>query len=49
MNRSNLTAEFCQHRNNTVTLPGFSCPNSIPCPFDSEPELASPSSFSVSL
>ncbi|MGI6303032.1 MAG: hypothetical protein ACOX52_18515 [Verrucomicrobiota bacterium] len=51
--RSNLAAESCQHRNRTVALPGFSCPNPNPRPYhteaDSEPDLASPSTFSDSL
>ncbi|MDD8045780.1 MAG: hypothetical protein PHF14_04875 [Verrucomicrobiota bacterium] len=48
MDRSNFTVEVCQHRNNTVAVPGFSCPNPIPPPFDIEtdsdpdPDLASP-------
>ncbi|MGI6301882.1 MAG: hypothetical protein ACOX52_12625 [Verrucomicrobiota bacterium] len=29
-------AGLCQHRNNTVALPGFSGPNPIPRPFDTE-------------
>ena len=49
MDRSNFAAELCQHRNNTVAVPGFSCPNPIPPPFDSDtapdPELVSPSIF----
>jgi hypothetical protein len=52
MDRSNFTAELCQHRNNTVAVPGFICPNPISRPFDTEtdsdsdPELASPLPFS---
>ncbi|MGI6302761.1 MAG: hypothetical protein ACOX52_17140 [Verrucomicrobiota bacterium] len=52
MDRSNLTAEWCQHRINTVAPPGFSCPNPITRPIDTDtdtdpdPELASPSTFS---
>ncbi|MGI6299627.1 MAG: hypothetical protein ACOX52_00995 [Verrucomicrobiota bacterium] len=45
---SNFAAELCcQHRNNTVVVPGFSCPNPIPRPFDSDPDpdLASPRTF----
>ncbi|MGI6302289.1 MAG: hypothetical protein ACOX52_15820 [Verrucomicrobiota bacterium] len=48
MDRSNFTAELCQHRNNT----GFSGPNPIPRSFDTEtdsdpdPELALPLTFS---
>ena len=46
--RSNFTAELCQHRNNTVAVPGFSCPNPITRSFDSDsnPHLASPWTFS---
>ncbi|MDD8045385.1 MAG: hypothetical protein PHF14_02865 [Verrucomicrobiota bacterium] len=36
MDRSNFTAALCQHRNNTVAAPGFSCPNPIKRPFDTE-------------
>ena len=47
--RSNFTAKFAQHHHNTVARPGFSCPNPIPPPFDSDtapdPELVSPSIF----
>ncbi|MDI9384394.1 MAG: hypothetical protein QM518_08850 [Verrucomicrobiota bacterium] len=52
MDRSNFTAELCQHRNNMVAAPGFSCPNLIARPFDTEtdsdpdPDLASPLTFS---
>ncbi|MGI6300916.1 MAG: hypothetical protein ACOX52_07670 [Verrucomicrobiota bacterium] len=52
MDSPNFTAELCQHRNNTVAIPGFSCPNPIPRPFDTEtdsdpdPDLASPFTFS---
>jgi len=50
MNRSSFAAGLCQHRNNTVALAGFSCPNPITFPFDtetdSEPDLASPWTFS---
>ncbi|MGI6300791.1 MAG: hypothetical protein ACOX52_07015 [Verrucomicrobiota bacterium] len=48
MYRSNFAAELCRHRNNTVAIPGFSCPNPITRPFDTEtdsdpdPDLASP-------
>ncbi|MDD8046638.1 MAG: hypothetical protein PHF14_09265 [Verrucomicrobiota bacterium] len=48
MARSNFTAEWCQHHNNTVALPGFVCPNPITRPFDTEtdsdpdPDFASP-------
>ncbi|MDD8046961.1 MAG: hypothetical protein PHF14_10900 [Verrucomicrobiota bacterium] len=55
MDRSNFTAELCPHRNNTVAVPGFSCPNPFTRPFDTDtdsdpdPELASPSSFSDGL
>ncbi|MGI6303238.1 MAG: hypothetical protein ACOX52_19560 [Verrucomicrobiota bacterium] len=38
MDRSNHATEWCQYRNNTVALPGFSCPNPIPRPFDTEAE-----------
>ncbi|MDD8047829.1 MAG: hypothetical protein PHF14_15295 [Verrucomicrobiota bacterium] len=50
-----FTAKLCQHRNNTVAIPGFSCPNPIPRPFDTEtdsdpdPDLASPFTFSDDL
>ncbi|MGI6303423.1 MAG: hypothetical protein ACOX52_20545 [Verrucomicrobiota bacterium] len=37
MDRSNFTAELCQHRNMTVGLPGFSCPNPTPRPFETSP------------
>ncbi|MGI6301853.1 MAG: hypothetical protein ACOX52_12480 [Verrucomicrobiota bacterium] len=53
--RSNFAAEFGQHRNNTVALPGFSCPNPIPRPFDTDtdsdpdPELALPPTCSDKL
>ncbi|MDD8044693.1 MAG: hypothetical protein PHC78_13105 [Verrucomicrobiota bacterium] len=52
MNRANFAAELCQHRNNTVAVPGFSCPNPITRSFDTEtdsdpdPDLASPWTFS---
>ncbi|MGI6304055.1 MAG: hypothetical protein ACOX52_23860 [Verrucomicrobiota bacterium] len=43
---------MCQNRNNTVGAPGFSCPNPMPPPFDTEtdsdPDLASPLAFSDS-
>ncbi|MDD8045324.1 MAG: hypothetical protein PHF14_02550 [Verrucomicrobiota bacterium] len=48
MDRSNFAAEWCQQPNNT----GFSCPNPITLPFDTEtdsdpdPKLASPEPFS---
>ncbi|MGI6302085.1 MAG: hypothetical protein ACOX52_13675 [Verrucomicrobiota bacterium] len=54
MDRSNFTAELCQHRNNTVAVPGFSCPNFLTRSFDTEtdsdpdPDLASPVAFSDS-
>jgi hypothetical protein len=35
MDRSNFAAKLCHHR-----TPGFSCPNPIPPPFDSETDLA---------
>jgi len=39
-----------KHRNYTVALPGFSCPNPSPRPFnteaDSQPKLASPPTLS---
>ncbi|MGI6299568.1 MAG: hypothetical protein ACOX52_00695 [Verrucomicrobiota bacterium] len=47
MDRSNFATELCQHRNNTVAVPGFSCPNPITRSFDTEtdsepdPKLAS--------
>ncbi|MGI6301841.1 MAG: AAA family ATPase [Verrucomicrobiota bacterium] len=52
MARSNLAAEYCQHRNNTDEVPGFSCSNPSTRPFDTDsdsdpdPELASPLTFS---
>ncbi|MGI6301018.1 MAG: hypothetical protein ACOX52_08180 [Verrucomicrobiota bacterium] len=55
MDRSNFTAELCQHRNNTVAVPGFSCPNPLTRPFgtetdsDPDPDLASPLTFSDDL
>ena len=55
MDRSNFAAELCQHRNNTVEVPGFPCPNSITRLFDTETDndpdadLASPLNFSDSL
>ncbi|MGI6304122.1 MAG: hypothetical protein ACOX52_24200 [Verrucomicrobiota bacterium] len=36
MDRSNFAAALCQHRNNTVATPGFSCPNPSACPFDTD-------------
>ncbi|MDD8045632.1 MAG: hypothetical protein PHF14_04115 [Verrucomicrobiota bacterium] len=51
MYRSIFAAELCRHRNNTVAIPGFSCPNPIPRSFDTEtdsdpdPDLASPWTF----
>ena len=59
--RSNFAAELCRHRNNTVAIPGFSCPNPIPRSFDTDtdtdtetdsdpdPDLASPLTFSDDL
>ncbi|MDD8046977.1 MAG: hypothetical protein PHF14_10990 [Verrucomicrobiota bacterium] len=44
---SNFTAGLCQHRNNTVALPGSPCPIPIRRPFDTDadsdpdPDLAS--------
>ena len=55
MDRSNHATEWCQHRNNTVAVPGFSCPNLLTHPFDTEtdsdpdPDLASPLTFSDAL
>ncbi|MDD8052089.1 MAG: hypothetical protein PHG55_12150, partial [Verrucomicrobiota bacterium] len=52
MERSNFAAEWCQHRNNTVAVPGSERPNPITRPFDTEtdsdpdPDLASPWTFS---
>ncbi|MDD8045287.1 MAG: hypothetical protein PHF14_02365 [Verrucomicrobiota bacterium] len=49
MYRSNFATELCRHR---TAIPGFSCPNPIPRPFDTEtdgdpdPDLASPWTFS---
>ncbi|MGI6303043.1 MAG: hypothetical protein ACOX52_18575 [Verrucomicrobiota bacterium] len=54
MDRSNFAAKFCQYRNNTVAVPGFSCTNPItrPCDTDTDsdpdPDFASPSTFSDS-
>ncbi|MGI6303308.1 MAG: hypothetical protein ACOX52_19930 [Verrucomicrobiota bacterium] len=51
----NLVAKFCPHRNNTNLQAGFSCPNPLTHPSDTEtdsapdPDLASPSAFSGSL
>ena len=36
MDRSKITVELCPHRNNTVAVPGFSYPNPIMRPFDTE-------------
>ncbi|MDD8045109.1 MAG: hypothetical protein PHF14_01445, partial [Verrucomicrobiota bacterium] len=36
-------------RNNTVAAPGLSCPNPITRPFDPDPDLASPWTFSNGL
>ncbi|MGI6303134.1 MAG: hypothetical protein ACOX52_19035 [Verrucomicrobiota bacterium] len=36
MDRSNFAAEWCQHRNNTVAVPGSELPNPITHPFDTE-------------
>jgi hypothetical protein len=55
MDRSNFAAKFCQYRNNTVAVPGFSCTNPITRPCDTEtdsdpdPDLASQFTFSDSL
>ncbi|MGI6303351.1 MAG: hypothetical protein ACOX52_20155 [Verrucomicrobiota bacterium] len=53
MDRSNFTAELCQHRNNTVAVPGSEWPNPLTRPFDtdpdSEPDLALPLTFSDDL
>jgi hypothetical protein len=55
MNRSNFTAELCQHRNNAVAVPGFSSPNPLTRPSDTEtdnapdPDLALPLTFSAEL
>ncbi|MGI6300608.1 MAG: hypothetical protein ACOX52_06090 [Verrucomicrobiota bacterium] len=48
MDRANFAAELCHHRNNTVAVPGFSCPNPITRSFDSDPDpdLASLWTFS---
>ena len=51
MDRSNFTAELCQHRNNTDTFPGLLWPNPLTRPFDTEadsdpdPDLALPLTF----
>src|SRR5690606_33265696 len=53
--RSNFPGEWCQHRNNTVGVPGSEWPNPITRPFDTEtdsdpdPDLASPWTFSDGL
>ena len=53
MDRSNFAVELYQHRNNTAAVPGFPSPNPIMRPFDtepdSEPDLASPMTFSDEL
>ncbi|MDD8047419.1 MAG: hypothetical protein PHF14_13220 [Verrucomicrobiota bacterium] len=55
MDLSNFAAKWCQHRNNTVAVPGFSCPNPTTRPFDTDadsdpdPDLASPWAFSDGL
>ncbi|MDD8043436.1 MAG: hypothetical protein PHC78_06680, partial [Verrucomicrobiota bacterium] len=55
MVRSNFPGEWCQHRNNTVGVPGSECPNPIRSPFDTEtdsdpdPDQASPWTFSDGL
>ncbi|MDD8047769.1 MAG: hypothetical protein PHF14_14990 [Verrucomicrobiota bacterium] len=55
MERSNFAAKLCHNRNNTVSAPGFSYPNHMPRPFDTEtdsdpdPDLASPWTFSGGL
>ncbi|MGI6300184.1 MAG: hypothetical protein ACOX52_03870 [Verrucomicrobiota bacterium] len=55
MDRSNFTAEWCQHRNNTVAVPGFSCLNPSTSPFDTEtdsdpdPDFTLPLTFSDGL
>ncbi|MGI6301535.1 MAG: hypothetical protein ACOX52_10830 [Verrucomicrobiota bacterium] len=36
MDRSNFAAKFCQYRNNTVAVPGFSCTNPITRRCDTE-------------
>ena len=54
---SNLTAEWCQHCNNTVAVSGSEWPNPITRPFDTDtdtdtdpdPDLASPRTFSDGL
>ncbi|MGI6300009.1 MAG: hypothetical protein ACOX52_02970 [Verrucomicrobiota bacterium] len=55
MDRSNFAAKLCQNRNNTVPIPGFSCPYPTPRSFDTEtdsdpdPDRASPWTFSDDL
>ncbi|MGI6301570.1 MAG: hypothetical protein ACOX52_11015 [Verrucomicrobiota bacterium] len=49
IDRSNFAAEFWAHRNNTVVLPGFSCPNPIPRPFDTETDSDPDSDLSMPL
>ncbi|MGI6300085.1 MAG: hypothetical protein ACOX52_03350 [Verrucomicrobiota bacterium] len=52
MDLSNFAAKWCQDR---TAVPGFSCPNPITRPFDTEtdsdpdPDLASPWTFSDGL
>ncbi|MGI6300458.1 MAG: hypothetical protein ACOX52_05275 [Verrucomicrobiota bacterium] len=52
MDRLNFTAELCQH---WTAVPGFSCPNPLTRPFDTEtdsdpdPDLLSPLTFSDDL
>ena len=36
LDRSNFAAKWCQHRNNTVAVPGFSCTNPITRRCDTE-------------
>ncbi|MGI6302950.1 MAG: hypothetical protein ACOX52_18090 [Verrucomicrobiota bacterium] len=48
MDRSSFAAELCQHRNNTVAVPGCPCANPLTPPFDTDtdsdpdPDLALP-------
>ncbi|MDD8047594.1 MAG: hypothetical protein PHF14_14115 [Verrucomicrobiota bacterium] len=43
MDLSNFAAKWCQHRNNTVAVPGSEWPNPIMRPFDTETDSESPS------
>ncbi|MGI6300186.1 MAG: hypothetical protein ACOX52_03880 [Verrucomicrobiota bacterium] len=47
--RSNFIAEWCQHRNNTVAVPGFSCLNPSTSPFDTETDSDPDPDFTLPL